>query len=749
MVAQPRRIIRLLRLPYAFLILCVLCLTLSCSHAQTDYGVRVGKDSGKWETLAAQDLARVLSVMTGQKVAVNGTPARTEFLVGELALESSSSLKSRLQDVTPKGPVLRADAIAVGSEKGQVLLAGSNDDSHYTAVAWYLRQQGCRWYIPGPLGEHIPVGGELKTQGLDFAYAPPFEVRTIWISWEGSWDGIDEFAHRNLLNQERRIAGAHALGGLLPTPPEGETLSFSDPETARYVARGLAEKHAKSEYLSVSMADLVMRLASDDDRQLAGGFQDKFFDSVAVTDTLMPFYNAVCEELWRLNPESRSLLTFLAYTNLTLPPQRSIEVSKRLVAFVAPIDIDPNHGLRSGRSPERTDYYHALKRWSEVMEGRVVIYDYDQSMLVWRDLPNPSHTVVAQDMKTYRELGLMGVSTESRNATATTFLNLFFRGQLSWDPDLDLQTELDLFYQNFYGPAAPAMKSYWEAIFQAWESTEEIYHEFFIIPSIYTPELVAQLGRDLDQALVQGKAADPVVKDRLRLTELSYQVIAGYTAMVELANQGQFKQAVARGEKGLEAREQLKSLSPHYTTGIPKYEKGAPWWPGEVALYRRLAELSSRWMKMTPRDWTFRPDPHDRGIWQSWGPEPWPAELKTVRTDRLLTSQGLTDPEGFLPEGYGWFQCEIELTEQELKAGAIHLRFPGLFNTSWLYLNGSLVDWREQKSLAWQNHYDYNWDVDLSQGLRPGKNSLVLRCVLTQHASGMFRRPFLYRAAAP
>ena len=63
-----------------------------------------------------------------------------------------------------------------------------------------------------------------------------------------------------------------------------------------------------------------------------------------------------------------------------------------------------------------------LYRWAEVMQGRVVIYDYDQGMLVWRDVPNPSIGAVRQDVKHYKKAGILGVSTESRNAIATTFL---------------------------------------------------------------------------------------------------------------------------------------------------------------------------------------------------------------------------------------------------------------------------------------------------------------------------------------
>ena len=56
-----------------------------------------------------------------------------------------------------------------------------------------------------------------------------------------------------------------------------------------------------------------------------------------------------------------------------------------------------------------------------------------------------------RDIKHYQKAGILGVDTESRGAMATIFLNLFFRGQLQWNPDADVDTMLAEFYPNFYG----------------------------------------------------------------------------------------------------------------------------------------------------------------------------------------------------------------------------------------------------------------------------------------------------------
>ena len=63
-------------------------------------------------------------------------------------------------------------------------------------------------------------------------------------------------------------------------------------------------------------------------------------------------------------------------------------------------------------------------------------------------------------MKHYARAGILGIGTESRGATATTFLNLFLRGQLMWNPDADVPALLSEFFPAFDGPAGEAAAEY-------------------------------------------------------------------------------------------------------------------------------------------------------------------------------------------------------------------------------------------------------------------------------------------------
>lgn len=730
----------------AVALLCILCLPCLAEPVLT---VARSARAGVWEEAAANDLARYLRLMTGTEVELlQGPPNSAErpvFLVGELALESLPELRASLASVQKKDPVFRSDAVVLRTEANRVYLAGSNDDSHYFAVSAYLHRQGCRWYLPTEIGECIPRGVKLSFQDSEELLAPPFEVRTYWISWMGDRTDYETFAHRNFYNLDRQVVGSHELGSMLPQPAQGQTLVLNSEATIQAVVSRLSTRHSQSQPLSLGISDATQGLRSEVDRRLSAGVWDKYFYASAAADAFLPFYNEVCNRLWKLHPDSRSKVGFLAYTNLTLPPQRRVTAAKPLIAFLAPIDIDPSHALTDPRSPERLDLFGALRRWVQVMEGRVVIYDYDQGMMVWRDVPNPSHQVFQQDVKTYRDLGILGFATESRNALATTFTNLHFRGQLMWNPELDLESELALFYQNFYGPAAEPMARYWNAICRSYAGTVMVDHEFYVIPSLYPESLIRELGANLQEAV----ASEEPYRSRLQMARSGFEVLRCYTEMVQAgAEECDYPRAVVLGQQGLAAREALTAQNGTFTTYKAMGESGPAWWPGEVETYAGLASLcdGSRGtlLARTPQLWSFRHDPFDHGLWRGWAMEQDFSGWESVSCGRLLRSQGVLGPEYHNPEGYGWYACRIQVPR--LKGGE-RLLFPGLFNSSWLYLNGDLVDGIERKEPWWYNDYSFHWDVDVAGALRPGDNTIVLRTQLKQHPSGMFRRPFLYRKA--
>ena len=125
----------------------------------------------------------------------------------------------------------------------------------------------------------------------------------------------------------------------------------------------------------------------------------------------------------------------------------------------------------------------------------------------------------------------------------------------------------------------------------------------------------------------------------------------------------------------------------------------------------------------------------------------YPDEWEMLRTDLYAQAQGIRDSDRQSFTGDLWYRTDVEVTAAQLK-GKMHLRFPGLFNECWLYVNGQEVGYRKQGTLWWLNDYAFEWDVDVSGKLKAGKNTIALRTNCEHHFGGMFRRPFLYAPAS-
>ncbi len=756
----------------------------------------VAATAGKAEKQAADDLAKTIELMSGARPAIANTEAaigaalksnQPLLIVGEEALRLEPKLRPILTKAAKSAPVLRADAIVLQRNGRRVYLAGANDDCHYYAVAELLHQWGCRWYLPTEIGACIPVQPTLKIGDLNYTYAPPFEVRNYWIAWNGSNSGQQDFMLRNRMNK-LSVPSGHAIGKYVKELiPKGKTVynvPIADDATAEHVAAKIAPMFAASQDISLGMEDGIYESDSPLDKQLRANLSDKYFLVPSLTDPFMVLYNKVANILLKQYPESASKIGFLAYSNITIPPQRNIVAARPLVAYLAPIDIDPIHGMDDPKSPPRQEYREMLYRWAKVMEGRVVIYDYDQGMLVWRDIPNPSIQSIRQDIQHYRKAGILGVSTESRGAIATTFLNMYVRARLCWDPDTDVDALLQEFAEKFYGPAAKPMAAYWGDINRAWENSIVTEHEYFVAPAIYTPALVERLRKHLAAAEaaikpLQGKSElernAKLYVERLRFARLGFNVLDAYMSMVHAAaTEGDYKAAVAAGERGLAARLEMANMNPTFTTRVlkpvPESEKSGPaWWPGEVKQYRDLLETTDgtkgKLVMQLPLEWAFRRDPNDTGVVSGWAYKPvdlqwWnqqkdrgsiashqnnPGHWEILRTDLYMQAQGVLTPDNHSYTGYAWYRTDVELDDSQVR-GKLHLRFPGVFNECWLYVNGFLVAHRPQKAMWWNNDYRFEWDIDLSDVLRAGENTLTLRIHNPHHFGGIFRRPFIYAA---
>lgn len=745
---------------------------------------------GKWERNAASDLVRYVQEMTGVMLPTADTPEkiaealasdRPLLILGEEVITLRPDLKARIAAVLKPTPVIRSDGIGLIRDGNRVYIAGNSDEAHYFAVAELLRRWGVRWFMPGAFGESVPEETALSVGDLDYVYASPFEIRSYWVSWLGDQTGHESFHKRNMMNDRAPVPpNGHALGDYTKGLGKSEfDIPLADPRTADQIVGKVEKFFAAGKDFSLSISDGIYDPPDEPSRKLMHLQWDKQFMKWSATDAILDLYGNVASKLREKYPSSVSRIGFLIYSNMTLPPVRDVPIDPMFFGVLAPIDFDPIHAMDDPRAPDKEDLRWILGKWATLLKGRLAIYDYDQSMLVWRDLPNPSHMAFARDVKIYRDAGVVGFATESRNALATTFINLYMRGRLLWNPDADPQALLDDFYSRFFGPAARPMKAYWDAIDRVWRETIVTEHEYFVAPAIYTPRLVAELGRDLESAErtlgpLRAKTEAELSRNekaylaRLKFVRLGFEVMRNYMDMVRsAASDANYVAAQEAGERGLKARNELTAINPAFTT--TRLESGYAFWPGEVKQYRELAPLidgeKGRLIAKLPLEWAFHRDPRGDGekrgfavapvdltYWRAHGGEytvetrkDYPDEWEVLRTDLYVQAQGIRFPNQRNYVGDIWYRTKFELTPDQV-ASSPHLMFPGLFNACDLFVGGKKITSREQRPLWWQNDYRFEWDVALTGAVVAGENDLALRCHVPVHMGGIFRRPFLYSA---
>jgi len=103
-------------------------------------------------------------------------------------------------------------------------------------------------------------------------------------------------------------------------------------------------------------------------------------------------------------------------------------------------------------------------------------------------------------LKSYRQFPIDGVYTEVYPHWGPQTINFYFMNRLLWNPDLDVEKELDLYCKNYYGPAYKPMLEYHKLLEDAAHAGIPHYSYGISTHAIFTPPVVKRMGELIGEA---------------------------------------------------------------------------------------------------------------------------------------------------------------------------------------------------------------------------------------------------------
>lgn len=260
--------------------------------------------------------------------------------------------------------------------------------------------------------------------------------------------------------------------------------------------------------LTFCMCDHCKKLDPPEGRKVQLQFDDasgprvqrKYFEYVSLTDRMVWFYNAIAEEVTKEFPDA--LLVADAYSAYSAPPVRAKLHPNVVIRFV-PMSYTSDAARKQ-----------ALADWAAWSKAATKIYFRPNLLLAGRREGTPVIYLhkLAEDLRYLAGHGMIGTDFDScAHNWATQGLNYYVLSRLLWDVQQDVEAIVADYCRAGFGPAAEPVRQYFVRIEQL---TDQIAAQELEITEPYTPEVIAELWRLLDQAQ-QLAASDQEIVGRI------------------------------------------------------------------------------------------------------------------------------------------------------------------------------------------------------------------------------------------
>jgi hypothetical protein len=505
-------------------------------------------DSSAWNTVGLRALSAVGAVPAG-------------LLPLRLEVRPYPAGVSRYDARTVQGFEIEAAAAGGGVTVRAFTRLGLENGLTYMLDRW-----GCRWVMPGPLGECLPQRDRLSWPVGIAAFAPRGDTcvePTSPASEQGQW------YRRNLSGYQTWMSGQHYWLYAIPAEQHFAT----HPEWYSLIGGKRLPLQ-----LCTSNPEVVAAMIAAARQYLAGGSERMSFPMDPM-DCIDFCQCAACRALDPpgVGPEGAPLATdrVLAFVNAVADGIR-VDFPDRYVAFYA---YATHHALPTRERPRpnvaigicrdnhcllhltptpacpSSDFHSLVRAW-RAMTSSVWCYEYDP--ISWTGgLPCPTFLEMARSLRVLlADSGVRGSYCDGGalrpESNPGTFLNIYLARRMKVDPTQDPDALLTETCRVFYGPAATAMERYWRELARVSEYGHPgrrrqsvgttYYHELF------TPAQMVAAREAMAEAQRLARGQEPYAT-RVGMVATTRRYLEAYLDGVWSAQRGDYAGAVAGFER--------------------------------------------------------------------------------------------------------------------------------------------------------------------------------------------------------
>lgn len=652
------------------------------------------------------------------------------------------------------------------------------------AVCDLLNRLGVRWFMPGEYGEVVPKASTLTVPELSVEEHPDFPVRQFGAGGCDDQMGRDHYmwlVHNRMNPRSVNWFGLVSDGTIINQMPKdkikehpewfalqpdgsrtlhmpcmSDELRHKDPKYADkprllddFLKMSKEAYEAGQRHTNFAPPDAPSACLCD----LCQASSNRFVTGMAIGPTteytisqeyFSNFLNPVLEAAAEKFPGY--VIATHAYWNRFPPPEVGPEFNrhKNLTIMFADMMACSMHGYDDPRCWQNQQQFNFLKQWCKLSD-KCWIFGYNYSIVNTMGTPTPMTRRVTRTIPLSKEAGAIGFcDLDTCDIVKNGIASYVARFALEWDTKSDMKAILADFYSKWFGPAGKPMQDYYDKLERAFDDGPYHSSNYSILPSVYKPELIAALAKDIARA--EAAAVSETDKLHVKVERLQFDHLRLFMDVLQAQKELRYKDAAELVRQMQPLKKQMQRICKFAGKSGSDYG-GMPY---QIERFERFA--GRQVLAALPEKARFRTDKHDLGRSERWmEPDYDDSKWQLCSTMMGWQNQGLKDQDG-LPmmakngypyTGLGWYRFTFDAPAvPQGKEAALFL--PAFVSQAWVWVNGVYIGRTEYASPWW---LPQQLDMTITPRLKPGKNVIAIR-ILEQNqyvgASGIYERPIVY-----